>query len=206
MTLILTIPVCLRRLFLFLVTTVLLASCSPSLPPANRVFVIQPFTDMPASQVSLIYKKLKEINPNATLRSPIPLPQSAYYLPRNRYRADSIINYLDRFGNADTVVIGLTGVDISTTKGTIKDWGIMGLGFQPGNACVVSTYRLSKSNLSEQLFKIVLHELGHTQGLPHCRNKTCYMRNAEGGNHLDEETGFCASCRSFLQKKGWLLK
>src|SRR6202000_1310347 len=111
--------------------------------------------------------------------NPIQLPQSAYYSPRNRYRADSIISYLDRFGRADTVIIGLTAKDISMNKGNIKDWGIMGLGFQPGNACVISAFRLSKSNLSEQLYKIALHELGHTQGLPHCKNKICYMRDAE---------------------------
>jgi archaemetzincin len=140
------------------------------------------------------------------LRAAIPLPTAAFYSPRNRYRADSIINYLNGFGSADTVIIGLTGKDISITKGTTPDWGVMGLGFQPGNACVVSTFRLSKAQLSDQLYKLSLHELGHTQGLPHCKNKTCLMRDAEGGNHLGEETGFCQSCRSFLKSKGWLLK
>lgn len=203
MTLILTFPVYLRRLLLFNILAVLLASCNPSLPPANRVFVIQPFTDKPFNQVNLVYKKLKGINPKTILRKPVPLPKSAWYSPRNRYRADSIINYLDHFGSADTVIIGLTSKDISTTKRGIADWGVMGLGFQPGNACVVSTFRLAKANLSEQLAKISLHELGHTQGLPHCKNKTCYMRDAEGGNYLDEETGFCTLCRSFLERKGW---
>jgi archaemetzincin len=82
----------------------------------------------------------------------------------------------------------------------------MGLGFQPGNACVVSTFRLQKGELSDQLFKLSLHELAHTQGLPHCKNKTCFMRDAKGENHLDEEIGFCQSCKSFLKSKGWLLK
>jgi archaemetzincin len=159
--------------------------------------------DMPSNEVNLVYKKLKEINSKTILRKSISLPPSAWYSPRNRYRADSIINYLYSFGDADTVIIGLTSKDISTTKAGAEDWGIMGLGFQPGNACVVSTFRLTKANLSKQLIKISLHELGHTQGLPHCKNKTCYMRDAEGGNHLDEETGFCTSCRSFLESKGW---
>jgi archaemetzincin len=203
MTLILTIPVYLRRLFLVIGLAILMGSCGLYLPPASRVFVIQPFSDMPTGQTNLIYKKMKDISPKTILRNAIPLPLSAYYSQRNRYCADSIINYLDHFGSADTVIIGLTTKDISTTKGKIIDWGVMGLGFQPGNACIVSTYRLSKTNLSDQLFKISLHELGHTQGLPHCKNKFCYMRDAEGGNHLDEETNFCASCRSFLESKGW---
>ncbi len=170
------------------------------------MIVVQPFTDLPASQAKGVYDKLKEINPNTLLRKPIALPVSAFYPQKNRYRADSIINNLNRFGSADTVIIGLTGKDISTTKGNTADWGVMGLGFQPGNACVISTFRLSKAELSGQFYKIALHELGHTQGLPHCKNKTCFMRDAEGGNHLDEETGFCESCKSFLKNKGWQLK
>jgi len=80
------------------------------------------------------------------------------------------------------------------------------LGFEPGNACVVSTFRLPKMKLSRQLSKLCLHELGHTQGLPHCKNKTCFMRDAEGGNHLEEEIDFCESCKSYLKSEGWLLK
>jgi len=182
------------------------SSCNPSLPPANWVFVVQPFTDLPSSQAKQIYEMLKEINPKTILRKAIALPATAFYQQRNRYRADSIINYLNRFASADTVIIGLTSKDISTTKGNTMDWGVMGLGFQPGNACVVSTFRLSKAKASSQFYKIALHELGHTQGLPHCKNKTCFMRDAEGGNHFDEETGFCQSCKSFLKSKGWQLK
>lgn len=192
--------------FLLLVFTILLPviSCR-KLPPANRVFVIQPFTDIPPSQAASVYEMLKKINPNTSIRKVIPLPTSAFYSPRNRYRADSIIKYLDHFASTDTVIIGLTSKDISTTKGNTRDWGIMGLSAEPGNACVVSTYRVSKTNLLSQLNKLTLHELGHTQGLPHCNNQKCIMRDAEGSNHFDKETGFCQSCKSFLRSKGWLL-
>ena len=61
----------------------------------------------------------------------------AWYPARDRYRADSLIRYLGRFGSADTILIGLTNKDISTTKGQIRDWGIMGLGYCPGTSCVV---------------------------------------------------------------------
>jgi archaemetzincin len=193
-------------LFIFIILLISVSSCNPSLPPANRVFVIQPFTDLPALQAKEIYEKLKEINPKTILRKAIALPANSFYPQRNRYRADSIINYLNRFGKADTVIIGLTSKDISTTKGNTADWGVMGLGFQPGNACVISTFRLPKAEISGQFYKIAFHELGHTQGLPHCKNKTCFMRDAEGGNHLDEETEFCQSCKSFLKSKGWQLK
>jgi len=184
----------------------LFTACNPTQTPAHRVIVVQPFVDLPALQVKAVYDVLKRINPNAMLKSPVSLPATAFYRQRNRYRADSIINYFNHSAKKDTVIIGLTGKDISTRKGNIADWGVMGLGFEPGNACVVSSFRLSKANISGQLYKVALHELGHTQGLPHCKNKTCFMRDAEGGNHLDEEVDFCQSCKSFLRNKGWILK
>jgi archaemetzincin len=189
-----------------LILPLIITACKPSLPPGKRVFALQPFAGISSSEVKTLYGQLKAINSNAIVKPAIPLPASAFYAPRNRYRADSLINYLARSGSADTVIIGLTDKDISTTKGTMKDWGVMGLGFQRGNACIVSTFRLSRAELSAQLYKISLHELAHTQGLPHCKNKTCLMRDAEGGNHLDEEIGFCDSCKAFLKSKGWVLK
>jgi archaemetzincin len=195
-----------RRGIFALILLLFKVACKPALPPASRVFVIQPFIGIPSLQVKAIYENLRKINPKTILSPAIPLSIAAFYSQRNRYRADSIINYLNQFASTDTVIIALTNKDIGTTKGNRTDWGIMGLGFQPGNACVVSTFRLQKGELSDQLFKLSLHELAHTQGLPHCKNKTCFMRDAEGGNHLDEETGFCQSCKSFLKSKGWLLK
>ncbi|WP_317125309.1 hypothetical protein [Flavobacterium cutihirudinis] len=105
----------------------------------------------------------------------------------------------------DSVIVGLSNSDISTTKNGISDWGVMGLGYNPGTACVVSDFRLSVKNKNQQFYKLVLHELGHTAGLPHCKIKTCLMRDAEGGNPLDQEKCFCKDCKSFLKSKGWHL-
>ena len=130
----------------------------------------------------------------------------AYYPVRNRYRADSLIRYLSQSDSRDTILIGITNKDISTSKNQIRDWGVMGLGYRPGDACVISTYRLSKADLDSQLYKVAIHELGHTQGLSHCKDKTCFMRDADGGNPLGEEKDFCPDCKSTLRSKGWWLK
>ena len=100
----------------------------------------------------------------------------------------------------------MTSKDISTTKDKIKDWGIMGLGFCPGNSCIASTFRLNKSEIYTQFFKVAIHELGHTQGLQHCIVKTCFMRDAEGKNHTNEEKEFCSDCKEILINAGWDLK
>lgn len=76
----------------------------------------------------------------------------------------------------------------------------MGLGYCPGKACVASDFRLkNKSNY----FKVMIHELGHTAGLPHCSVKTCYMRDAQGGDPTGEEKAFWDKCSIHLQKAGW---
>ncbi len=147
-------------------------------------------------------KHFKTIKVNAVQS----FPRSAYYVPRKRYKADTIIAHLAKQTPEGLVSIALTHEDISTKKGAIADYGIMGLGFCPGRACVVSTFRLKQENLEEQFFKLCLHELGHTAGLPHCKQQNCFMRDAEGKNNFDEERGFCESCRTYLNQRGWHLK
>jgi archaemetzincin len=171
----------------------------------QKVIVIQPLGNFKSEQSNKVLAEIRTVNPNVVLRASIPFPDNAYYKPRNRYRADSIIKSLKNNIGKDSVIVGLSHSDISTTKNEIKDWGVMGLGYRPGKACVVSDFRLSVKNKNEQFYKLVLHELGHTAGLPHCKVKSCLMRDAEGGNPLDEEVDFCKNCTSFLRSKGWKL-
>lgn len=189
------------KIFFWLLLLTLFINCIPI--SRDKVIVIQPFGNFSNVEAKLVFKEIQKINPKVILKKNIPFPLKTYYKPRNRYRADSIISFLSSKIGKDSVMIGLCEKDISTTKGKIKDWGIMGLGYRPGNACVVSSYRLSKKNKTEQFYKVALHELGHTEGLPHCKNKTCLMRDAEGGNPLNEEKEFCISCKKYLKGKKW---
>jgi archaemetzincin len=166
---------------------------------------VQPFENISSEEVQYMYAALKKIIPSAKLIKPLPLPKQAFYATRNRYRADSLIKFLGSLTDKQHVIIGLTDKDISTTKNGVADWGVMGLGYCPGNACVASTFRLSAKEKKEQLFKVAIHELGHTQGLPHCETKTCFMRDAEGRNPTNEEKEFCGPCRQRLFKKGWIV-
>jgi archaemetzincin len=172
---------------------------------AGKLLIVQPFNDLPDQQLNYVVKKLRAIIPSIQVAPRKALPQLAWYKPRNRYRADSLIHWLGRNTTGDNVTIGLTSKDISATKGNVRDFGIMGLGFRPGNACVASSFRLSKNNNSEELFKVAIHELGHTQGLDHCPVKYCFMRDAEGKNTTGEEKEFCSDCKQKLISRGWKL-
>lgn len=133
------------------------------------------------------------------------LPANAYYKPRNRYKADSVISWLAKTKpESFDRVVGVTEKDISTRSEPYDDWGIMGLAYCPGESCVVSTFRLKKNadqkKIDERFAKVVLHETGHTFGLPHCRSgdTTCFMEDADGTiRSVDrEKKQVCKSCQN----------
>ena len=152
--------------------------------------------------VNEIYTSIKRILPDIKIMQKESMPSISYYHPRNRYRADTLINWMSKRAKENEIYVGITTLDISHTKGSNKDYGIMGLGFQPGKSCVASSFRLKNK---ASFYKVVIHELGHTSGLPHCPQKTCFMRNADGHDYTAEETEFCKKCKLFLISKGWNL-
>ena len=173
---------------------------------ARTVIIIQPFVGLPINEARQVQLELKKMySGSIVLNTAIPFPSHTLNQSRSRYRADSLIKYLSKVTRQGYLTIGLTNRDISATKGNIQDWGIMGLGYCPGRSCIASTYRLKGGNRAEKLFKVAIHELGHTQGLQHCPDKFCLMRDAEGKDHLNEEKGFCKKCKSVLVKAGWVL-
>lgn len=189
--------------FLFLENCIKKSNKSEKVFQQTKILFIQPYNDLPPQYSKRVYNQLLKLYPNIILNKAIKLPKNAFYGPRNRYRADTLISVLKNESPLNSITIGITTKDISTKKGEIKDWGVMGLGYRPGNACVVSTFRLNKNELESQLYKVCLHEIGHTQNLAHCTNGQCYMRNAEGKNHLDELTSFCDKCAKKMRKSGW---
>jgi archaemetzincin len=186
----------------------LIFSCEKSKDNAVKnkqkiTILIQPFEDVKPKQLAEISENIRKIYPRIKILRPIDFPENAFYQPRNRYRADSIIKYLRTKTPENCVTLALTNKDISVTKGKVADFGVMGLGYRPGNACVASSFRLNPKNKNEQFYKIAIHELGHTQGLKHCPDKTCFMRDAEGKNPTNEEKDFCQNCKKVLRSKHW---
>jgi archaemetzincin len=209
-----------RKCFIhFLILFLLLFSCKNQYIEKNSIagkkeknekratIIIQPLGDFPQSQTTIVSKELEKIySGTVVVNNPIPIPKNALNYNKSRYRADSLISYLSRHTTKGYLTIGLTNKDISATKGKNKDWGLFGLGFCPGNSCIASSSRLKGENRIEKLFKVSIHELGHTQRLKHCPEKTCLMRDAEGMDHLNELKDFCPKCKSVLVKVGWQFK
>ena len=127
------------------------------------------------------------------------IPASCLYKPRNRYWAGKILGFLKQQNQgSDFVTIGLTHRDISTSIHGNYNYGIMGLSFRPGNACVVSTFRLKRK---DDLWKVTTHEFLHSRGLPHCKKDDlkCLMQDAHGKNTFYMKNRLCQDCRNALK-------
>lgn len=187
---------------LFLILTVFSSCKKENAKNETKTVIIQPFEDISSQEIDFVGKKLKNIFSEIKINKPIPFPEYTWNKTKTRHRADSLIAFLNSKAENNQVIIGLTTKDISTSKNKIEDWGVFGLGYRPGNACIASSYRL-KGNKIEKLYKVAIHELGHTQGLPHCPMNYCFMRDAEGKDHLDEENTFCNQCKNTLKRHHW---
>ncbi len=175
---------------------------------SKPIIAIQPLGKIDTTIVNKVKDGIGEIyNVDLVILPEMAIPLIAYYKPRNRYRAEKILIYLnDSLPGKYTKIIGLTDLDISTTKGNYYDWGIFGLGSLGRRTCLVSSYRLKKGNVTKALFyerviKVVNHELGHTFGLIHCPVDRCLMADVKGSVKIvDNETGnFCPECARKLE-------
>jgi archaemetzincin len=204
----------LSPLFNFLFLAALLIGCSETAEsPATKMkagstakgllIKVLPLGTVDDRLIAEAVAALKKYTVNVVLLKQQALPAHAYYRPRNRYRADSLIKWMAAKALPGEVYVGLTQTDISTKKDPYADFGVMGLGYLPGRACIISSYRLRDKR---NFYKVVLHEAAHTAGLSHCPEQSCFLRDAKGGDPTGEETGFCLTCQKKLQAKGWRIE
>ena len=183
------------------------AACSRigEMEPDRITIALQPLGEVSSTHVETVKTQLEETQRcRVKVFPPAVLPKEAFYPPRQRYRADRLLDYLDAMHQEADKVLGLTEVDISMTKGEHKDWGVFGLARIGGRPAVVSVFRLqldepSAVDLARRLGTVATHEIGHTQGLKHCPTVGCILEDARGKvATVDRAKGFCRSCKSKL--------
>lgn len=180
---------------ILLISLLFILSCSKSTLNDKSVVGVLPYSDITSEKVALLEKAVTDYYGVEIKMLPVSnLPKNAFVnIKSPRYRADSLIAIQERGMPEDIdYILGLTEKDISVTKrdkdGSIKkpvwrynDFGIMGLAYCPGKSCIVSGYRLKhkdKDIYFGRFKKVVIHELGHNFGLPHCPDKKCVMTDA----------------------------
>ena len=133
---------------------------------------------------------------------------SSFYNPgRRQYDANDLLKKItERAPEEALKVIGMVRVDLYIPILTY----IFGQAALNGRTGVASLYRLRNEHyglepdeelLMERFSKVILHELGHTFGLIHCRHPVCVMRSSTYVEDLDQkEKRFCQRCRAELNR------
>ncbi len=131
-----------------------------------------------------------------------------YDRARRQYDGNRLLIEIDYLLGSDKVkTLGLFNVDLYIPILTY----IFGQAFLNGRTGIASIYRLSNERYGikadEKVFvdrirKEVIHELGHTFGLIHCRNSTCVMRSSTYVEDIDQKGAtLCNQCRMNLETK-----
>lgn len=134
------------------------------------------------------------------------LPDAAYDKKREQYDVERVLLFVHEQSKhlLGEKVIAVGNIDLflgdmSFVFGTAQTGGRIG---------IVSTYRLdqrfygkpfSYEKLRDRAIKEVLHELGHSYGLPHC-SKDCVMAFSVNVMEVDTKPRFfCEDCREKLR-------
>jgi len=128
-------------------------------------------------------------------------PQYAYDKRRSQYNSKLIIKSLMQCCPRDTLRhMGVTSVDLFVP---ILKY-VFGLAQVEGQCSIISTYRLrpqfydnpsDPDLLMERVEKTALHELGHSFGLTHCRDRRCVMYSSTKIEDTDSKrVEFCGTC------------
>lgn len=131
----------------------------------------------------------------------------------NEQEIDSIVKEVSRFYNKQVIalkpieIVGLTHKPIFTMKDAKPvpyfDEKVFGMGYQPGNSCIVSDFKFGTTNVliyNHRVKTVILHEIGHNLGLSHCKDDKCIMSENNGDlMTLDRSSNeYCAKCKKTL--------
>lgn len=137
-------------------------------------------------------------------------PKYAYDEGRCQYDSKLILKNLIKCCPQDALrFMGVTHVDLFVP---ILKY-VFGLSQVEGKCSIISIHRLrpqfydelaDPNLLKTRIEKTVLHELGHSLGLTHCRNRHCVMYSSTKIDHTDrKQPDFCPTCFELLN---WLIK
>jgi archaemetzincin len=174
--------------------------------PVEGRICVMPIGDVPAEDVAFACDVLAaHLGRETVIYEPLPLQDSYYYPERDQYSAAGFLAYVEANAPAEAYrAVGLTAEDV-----TIPELNFLfGMGRCPGKCAVLSTYRLdyyceSSAQRRVRFAKLIVHELGHTYGLFHCRQPLCGMKFANDYATLDHSRlAFCERCEERMCRVG----
>jgi len=133
-------------------------------------------------------------------------PDYAYNKSRSQYNSKTILKRLIKNRSYNTLrLIGVTDVDIYVP---ILKY-VFGLAQLEGHCAIISLYRLRPcfydqppnfNILLDRAEKTIIHEIGHTFGLTHCRKRSCVMYSSSRIEDTDlKKPCFCPTCNELFK-------
>ena len=176
----------------------------------EQIIALQPLDSFSRQETDSIIQSLHRFfNKTVILLQPIVIPHNYFNGVIQQYNADSILLLLSKMPNDTLVEIaGITHQPLFTIKEAQPvayfDQHIFGLGYQPGNTCVVSDFKFKTADTmvyNRRMANVLLHEIGHNIGLSHCPDDKCIMSKNNGDIMTLDNCGndYCSSCRKKLQ-------
>jgi len=169
---------------------------------------------VPIGNVNRVVLKIVAANLQGIFRLPVDildnrkLPEKSFDEKRNQYNAVTILSHMEKhWRQPHNRLLGILSVDLFVPVLT-HVFGEARLG---GKVATISVLRLQKGKSGgnvrvelfyERLAKVAVHELAHTFGLVHCRNKKndCVMKASYGLSDLDTyPLYFCDYCQAILE-------
>jgi archaemetzincin len=174
--------------------------------PVEGKICVMPIGDVPAEDVAFSCDVLAaHMGRETIVYEPLPLQDSYYYPERDQYSAAGFLAYVEANAPDEAYrAVGLTAVDV-----TIPELNFLfGMGRCPGKCAVLSTYRVGyycEGDVRRRIrfAKLIVHELGHTYGLLHCRQPLCAMKFANDYPTLDySRVALCERCEERMCRAG----
>lgn len=165
-----------------------------------------------SSSLQTIGKALTATFPETTCtlsQQVMSLPKEAYNSRRQQYNSTSILTRIQEFTNDfdENRVLGVTSADLYASRLNF----VFGQAECPGKTAVISLCRLKpefyghrsdRALFDARCAKEAVHEIGHTLGLPHCRDPSCVMSFSNNIQMVDTKNyKFCETCKPQMLRR-----
>ena len=174
--------------------------------PIATIYIYR-YDDFSEEKAEQLKNELQKVYPSVILvKTSIPLPKECYYKPRDRYKGTGLLDDLMKFRHGG-YALGLTHKIIYDKNEISPTFGVFGISYIGDSVSVISSLRPKtlKPLSDDEIQELMLHELGHAFGLPHCKDERCIMVDAEHGYKFTQTQSFCDDCKKYLNNKGWKL-
>ena len=175
---------------------------------AAAPIAVQPFGPVARDQLRLLDRILRdELHASSVILPPRPLPEAARVVERNQLDADRLLDELFAILPERCLrILGVTEADLFVPGRTF----VFGYAHLTDGVAIYSLNRLCErfygraedpSRLASRVRRAVVHELGHTFGVPHCEGPTCVLRAVTQVDTLDALVPtYCATCAERVQR------